>query len=410
MSVAMRNRRTQVWLEGLGEWSWPGSGSAAAAVEVLPPAWVPACPPRSEHVTGLPRDQAPGAPWQSAPTLQRRLGAGALLSGLAGVCAVVALSGPLRLERLIGLRTRAPASKVVAVLPTAPPARPLPTLDAVTQDGSGSSIDSASYTSPALDGQGSFLVYLPPGYASTSERYPVLYLLPGNDQSPDAFLQIGLQDALDQLIATHTIAPLIAVMIQGGPGSNNWLNQGHKRYESYVVEVQELVDRMLPTISARAGRAIAGDSMGGFGAMNIALAYPYRFAVVESWLSFFNGLEGELHADRPVISRLGLHAFVYGGESDQIANPSEDAPFAAALRAQGADAQSAVYPGGHNMETLEAHVGHMLDYAGRALAPSAIPLRALSERPDAPSGQGAAQQAAAGDARAARVAPTGAQQ
>ena len=41
--------------------------------------------------------------------------------------------------------------------------------------------------------------------------------------------------------------------------------------------------------------------------MNVALANPYRFGVVESWLSFFNGLEGDLHADRPVIARLGLH-------------------------------------------------------------------------------------------------------
>jgi acetyl esterase/lipase len=101
--------------------------------------------------------------------------------------------------------------------------------------------------------------------------------------------------------------------------------------------------------------------------MNLALANPYRFAVVESWLSFFNGLEGDLRADRPILSRLGLHAFVYGGESDHIANPAEDAPFATALRAAGADARSAVYPGGHSLETLEAHLGTMLAFAGRAL-------------------------------------------
>jgi len=41
--------------------------------------------------------------------------------------------------------------------------------------------------------------------------------------------------------------------------------------------------------------------------MNIALAHPYRFATVESWLGFFNGLEGPVKADRPVISRLGLN-------------------------------------------------------------------------------------------------------
>ena len=170
------------------------------------------------------------------------------------------------------------------------------------------------------------------------------------------------------MIARHAIAPVIAVMIQGGPGSNNWRNRGTRHYESYILEMQELIDRTLPTVPARNARAVMGDSMGGYGAMNVALANPYRFGVVESWLSFFNGLEGALRADRPVFSRLGLHAFVYGGESDHVANPEEDAPFAAALRAAGADAKSAIYPGEHNLETLQAHLSSMLVFAGHSLS------------------------------------------
>jgi S-formylglutathione hydrolase FrmB len=196
----------------------------------------------------------------------------------------------------------------------------------------------------------------------------VLYMLTGNDQSNTAFLQIGLQGELDRLISHHAIPPVIAVMIQGGPGSNNWRNQGTARYEGYVLEVQQLIDRTLPTLATRNARAVVGDSMGGYGAMNVALANPYRFGVVESWLSFFNGLEGDLHADRPIIARLGLHAFIYGGEEDHIANPDEDAPFAAALRGAGADAKSAVYPGEHNLETIEAHLASMLTFAGRSLS------------------------------------------
>jgi hypothetical protein len=164
-------------------------------------------------------------------------------------------------------------------------------------------------------------------------------------------------------------------MIQGGPGTNNWHAMGGRHYESYVVEVQELVDRTLPTLANRRARAIAGDSMGGYGAMSEALAQPYRFGVVESWLGFFNGLEGQLRADRPVISRLGLHAFVYGGAEDKIANPEEDPPFAAALRAAGASAHSAIYPGEHNLETVHAHLASMLSYAGRALSQDAEPVR-----------------------------------
>ena len=206
----------------------------------------------------------------------------------------------------------------------------------------------------------------------------MLYLLHGNEQPATAFLELGLQGQLDTLIARHEIPPLIAVMIQGGRGANNWRDHGTRRYESYVVEVQELIDRMLPTVASRGARAIAGDSMGGYGAMNVALGHPQRFSVVESWLGFFNGLSDELRAARPVIAREGLHAFVYGGASDSIADPSENAPFAAALRAAGASAHSAVYPGEHDMETLHAHLAHMLRYVGSALADNARAQRARS--------------------------------
>ncbi len=155
--------------------------------------------------------------------------------------------------------------------------------------------------------------------------------------------------------------------------------------KSYVLEVQELIDRMLPTVPTRDARAIAGDSMGGYGAMNAALANPYRFAVVESWLSFFNGLEGELHADRPIFKRLGLHAFIYGGEQDHIANPDEDLPFAAALRAAGAHAAGAVYPGEHSLETIEAH----LDAHARVRRACSAGPAGAAQCPDASSGRAA---------------------
>jgi len=372
MPVGMNTSRTHVWMESLGDWSWPGRGGAAA--EVLPPSWIPAFPPRLESVVvGAGTAGAPGA-WQPQRPIARRLATGALLSALA-ISTVLVLHRPLSLERLIGVSTAGPTPAVrQAQADTVSPFSVLPTLTTVSRDAAGSSIDAASYTSAALHGPGSFVIYLPRGYASTTRHYPVLYLLHGNDQLATAFLQVGLQGELDRLIAHHVIPPLIAVMIQGGRGANNWRDSGAKNYESYVLEVQKLVDRTLPTVANRGGRAIAGVSMGGYGAMNVALSHPERFATVESWLGFFNGLDGKLHADRPLLSRIGLRAFVYGGSSDTIADPSENAPFAAALRAAGAAAHSAVYSGNHSLETVEAHLESMLVFAGRAVSkPVSVP-------------------------------------
>jgi enterochelin esterase-like enzyme len=243
----------------------------------------------------------------------------------------------------------------------------LPALASMSYDRAGSSIALASFRSMALAGKGSFIVYLPPGYASSTGRYPVLYLLHGSDGHATAFLEIGIQQSLDRLIDSGAIAPMIAVMIQDRGGPNNWRDVGRWQSETYVVEVQEMIDRMLRTIPTRAGRAIAGSSMGGFGAMNVALANAYRFAVVESWLGFFDNLGAQLRADRPVLSRLGLHAFLYGAQADPVALPQEDPAFAAKLRAAGAQAQSAIYPGGHSLEKVQEHLDTGLLFAARSL-------------------------------------------
>jgi hypothetical protein len=360
MSVAAKVSRTYVFAENLGDWTWPGRSGAG---EVLPPAWVPTLPPRREALSGE------TAASQTAPSQARRLLIGLLLAALAAVCVALAQSGQLTIGGLLGKRVAiSEQPSPGAVSAAAVDAQSLPALSVVSQDGAGSFIDTASFVSPSLHGaHGTFLAYLPAGYVSSTARYPVLYLLTGTDQSNTAFLEIGIQRELDRLIAAHEIPPVIAVMIQGGPGTNNWRNLGGLRYENYVLETQELVDRMLPTIPARNARAIVGDSMGGYGAMNAALSNPYRFGVVESWIGFFNGLEGQLAADRPIFRRLGMQAFVYGGAEDKIADPSEDRPFASALHAAGADAHGAVYPGEHNLQTLEAHLGSMLRFAGRAL-------------------------------------------
>jgi enterochelin esterase-like enzyme len=358
-------KRTQVWLTTLGDWSWPGT---AREGEIAPPSWVPAVPPTAAAVA------TPGAAAVAAPRTAvkpRRVALAGALSLLATGLAVLALGGPQGIERLVGR-----AGGGVPVVATPAPFDgaldgPLPTLVPVSSDTAGSAIDHTNYFSPALGKGGAFYVYLPPGYAATTRHYPVVYLLPGYKQFASAFLEIGLQRTLDALIARHEVPPMIAVVIQGGPGAPGWSAATTNRWEPYVLEVQTLVDRMLPTIAQRDGRAIAGDSMGGYGAMNIALENPYRFGVVESWLSFFNGLERKLRSARPVIEGLGLHAFVYGASGDRITDPSRNAPFAAALRAAGADAHSAVYGGEHNLETVEAHLAHGLTFAGRALKSSA---------------------------------------
>jgi enterochelin esterase-like enzyme len=336
---------------------------------MLPPAWIPAVP-ALEYGTAT----AGGAPTIGGRTQRalrvRRLWA-TLVSALLALCCVLVLAGAVRVRSLGELLDEAstPPPTLGAPSAAARDAGPaLPQLVAVSRDAAGSSIEKASFASAALGARGSFFVYLPPGFSrSASTRYPVLYLLHGREGHASAFLEIGTPHALDRLIAAGAIPPMIAVMIQDLPSLTNWRNIGRRRSESYVVEVQKLIDRMLPTIAKRSARAIAGSSMGGYGAMHVALENPTRFAVVESWLGFFNGLEGELRAAEPVIARLGLHAFLYGAEADPVAVPEEDPAFAAELSAAGASAEGVIFSGGHSLGKVREHLEAGLEFAGRAL-------------------------------------------
>ncbi len=355
---AASSATVQPWLESLGDWRWPWEPEPSGA-EPLPPSWVPALP----LPAGGPGTIVPGA--VHAPRRLRGALPALMLAALAALGSALALrtQSPRVSDASLRPRTGADARHAAAVGSFS--LAMLPQLEPVSHDAAGSVIAHVGFNSVSLHAPGGFLVYLPPRFDSAL-RYPVLYLLHGNEQLAVEFLLQGdLQGELDRLIGARQVPPMIAVMPERGQGAINWRNLGAARWESYVVEVQELVDRMLPTIPERDARAIAGDSMGAYGAMNLALDNPYRFGVVESWLGFFNGLEPQLRMDAPVIRKLGLTAFVYGAAQDHIANPDEDAPFAAALRANGAHATSAIYQGEHNMQTVQEHIASQLLLVGR---------------------------------------------
>lgn len=377
------------WLDGFGEWSWPG---LKPAVELSPAAWVPALPRIAV--------EAPPASARVAPprrgTLPRplRLARLVLLLAVAGATFVVSrtvLARPLlRLAVAVapprfadGLRNPFASSRgglagaaqagaqpgTFAGAPTiALPPPPLSDPVTVSADAAGSRIASITFYSVALGRSDSYLVYLPPGYAARSaHRYPVLYLLHGDRQPANSFLRLGLQPTLDRLIGSHAIRPMIAVMLQGAGAPADWRNTAGAGYYNYIGEAQRLTDRVLATIPARSARAIAGYSMGGFGAMNVALTQLRRYSVVESWEGQFANLQSELNADRRLLKQLPLHAFVWGGAQDTVVAGSLNAPWAAAMRAAGADARSAVYPGAHAFAPIERHLWAMLSFAGRAL-------------------------------------------
>ncbi len=132
-------------------------------------------------------------------------------------------------------------------------------------------------------------VVLPVGYEDDKTvRFPVIYLLHGLSGSYNDSLDTSRTDSpwLDYLSKYR----FIIVTPEGGRGFfTDSATNPNDRYESYII--QELipeVDKNFRTIAESKGRAIAGASMGGYGALKFGVKYPQMFALAASWIGAVN--------------------------------------------------------------------------------------------------------------------------
>jgi enterochelin esterase-like enzyme len=136
------------------------------------------------------------------------------------------------------------------------------------------------YHSASMDKEIGYNIYLPPDYEKGSRRYPVLYWLHGrnNTEASDGYPIQYLADG----IGNKTVPPMILVYASGG-SQTNYCDSYDGKYMAETTVIKELIpyiDKNYRTIPMRGGRALQGMSMGGFGAMRLALKYPDLFSSV----------------------------------------------------------------------------------------------------------------------------------
>jgi enterochelin esterase-like enzyme len=131
-------------------------------------------------------------------------------------------------------------------------------------------------------------VYLPPSYAkSPHRRYPVVYFFHGYTDSDDKWYGpikhwINLPTVVNKALAEPGnreiifVTPNAFTRYQGSFYSNS-ITTGN--WEGYIVnELIPYIDAHYRTIPTRASRGLAGHSMGGYGAMRIAMRHPETFS------------------------------------------------------------------------------------------------------------------------------------
>ncbi len=139
-------------------------------------------------------------------------------------------------------------------------------------------------------------VYLPPSYATDrNRRYPVVYLLHGYTNSDEGWYgpntKSGFQSAnttlpavADQAIASGAAREMIIVMpnaynVYQGSMYSNSVTTGD--WEAYITrDLVEYMDSHYRTIATPAARGLAGHSMGGYGAIRLAMKDPAVFSSI----------------------------------------------------------------------------------------------------------------------------------
>lgn len=140
-------------------------------------------------------------------------------------------------------------------------------------------LESMRFNSSLLNQAVKFSIYLPPDYYTSNRRYPVLYLLHGYGDDETGWIQFGEADRIaDEGIKAGDFPPMIIVMPNAG--ATFYVNDYQNKFRYEDMFVQELIphiDSMFRTRTQQEFRAIAGLSMGGFGALMLAMHHPDLF-------------------------------------------------------------------------------------------------------------------------------------
>ncbi len=243
-----------------------------------------------------------------------------------------------------------------------------------------------NYFSRSLRKASSFNVVFPDD-PSIPRPWSVFYLLHGLSDDHTIWMR---RTSIERYVAGM---PLVVVMPDGGRGwySNSAKPPGLAYEDDLIKDIIGLVDHTFPVKAERAGRAIGGLSMGGYGAVKLALKHHEMFASANS----HSGALGFLRRDFSKENDLGPEMIALFGDH---AKDGPDDPFAIvekidhgripALRIDCGTADFLIeenrafhkhldqlqirheyeeFPGNHNWEYWDSHVREAVTFHARNL-------------------------------------------
>lgn len=149
------------------------------------------------------------------------------------------------------------------------------------------------FHSAALNTNERFFIYVPAGYATNNQRYPVLYMLHGGGDRRE-WVNYGLISTVDNMISTNKVPPMIIVLPQGDQSYFVNHQNGPKWGDYMSKDIVPYIDSNYLTLPDAKHRAIGGLSMGGWGALYQAFSHPDEFGVVGAHAASLRSDDGSM--------------------------------------------------------------------------------------------------------------------
>lgn len=257
---------------------------------------------------------------------------------------MTALHAALACVALVACNNTATTQEPPAAPPPAPIAEAAPPTTTEPAAANGRIVD-VTFHSAALGVKKHVKVYLPASYdASDTRRYPVFYYLHGLTGDETNWITYGkldetadrlgldaivvMPDGDDSFYADAVTQADHAACMKDGTGlldptrSKARTCVKDRKYETYIVkDLVDWVDANYRTIATREGRGIAGLSMGGFGALSLAMRNPDRFVAAASHSGVVSLLyDGPVPYERGKVKLVQDVSKAWGGKLGPIGN------------------------------------------------------------------------------------------
>ncbi|HTZ31866.1 MAG TPA: alpha/beta hydrolase family protein [Methylomirabilota bacterium] len=246
-----------------------------------------------------------------------------------------------------------------------------------------------------------FCVVLPPSFDQDKSRlFPILYFLHGLGDNEQSFIHSGAWNLVENMREQHEITDFLIATPDGGASFYINSKDGKTRYEDFLLqEFFPFIEKRYRVAPGRGHRAIAGISMGGYGALHLAFSHPQLFisvaahsaALIETLPEFLgptpnsprSRVLGQVFGAPPdpafwnrnspitlarTASLAGLKIYFDCGDHDDYGFEAGAAALDKVLTSRHVPHEYHLYPGRHDPEYFARHLPASLQFASRSFA------------------------------------------